>query len=344
MQILDDSSFKKQIKEAPAGGYLFFGAEDYLKNYSIRLASDTLCPDKTFAPFNEIKLDAVDFTPEKLIDAMLPFPMNAERKLIIIDGIDFNSYRGGELEALVSTLGALSEYDYNTVIFNCKAGGIDEGKSPKKLSSALNSLSSVLTLVRFDKCTPQRLIGWVEKHFLHEGVRAGRETIEFLINYCGTGMYKLSGETQKLSAYVLADGRGEVTTDDVRLVSSAETEYDTFALANSIMEGKSREALDILGYLKFKRVDPILISGEIFRVFCDLLMVKRLCEDGLSPEAIFAGRYMKSEYAAKLYSRAAKNISYEALKRKIGLCTDADRQIKTSVGDYSALEMLVCAD
>ncbi len=344
MLILDDSSFKKQIKEAPSQGYLFFGAEDYLKNYSIRLASDVLCPDKAFAPFNEIKLNAMDFTTDKLVDAMLPLPMNSERKLIIIDGIDFNSYRAGELDELVSALGALSEYDYNTVIFNCKAGGIDEGRSPKKLSNVLNSLSSVLTLVRFDKCTPQRLIGWVEKHFAHEGVIAKREAIEFLINYCGTGMYKLSGEIQKLSAYVLADGRGEVTTEDIRSVASAETEYDTFALANAIMDGKSREALDILGYLKFKRVDPILISGEIFKVFCDLVMVKRLCEDGLSPEAIAAGKYMKSEYSAKLYSRAAKNISYDTLNRKINLCTDADRQLKTSIGDYSALEMLICAD
>ena len=69
MDLLKDSDFRKELKSAPRTGYLFFGDEDYLKSFAIKQARDVICPDPTFAFFNEIHLDAMDFEAQKLIEA-----------------------------------------------------------------------------------------------------------------------------------------------------------------------------------------------------------------------------------------------------------------------------------
>ena len=62
MNILKESDFRKEIKTAPRAAYLFFGDEDYLKLSAVRLAREALCPDPSFSVFNEMRLDATDFT------------------------------------------------------------------------------------------------------------------------------------------------------------------------------------------------------------------------------------------------------------------------------------------
>ena len=77
VNILKESDFRKEIKTAPRTAYLFFGDEDYLKLSAVRLAREALCPDPSFSVFNEMRLDATDFTADRLVDALMPMPMMA---------------------------------------------------------------------------------------------------------------------------------------------------------------------------------------------------------------------------------------------------------------------------
>ena len=109
MEILKESDFRKEIKAAPRSGYLLFGEEDYLKSFAVKTAREVICPDETFAFFNVMKLDALDFTPAKLIDALMPMPMGADRKLVTVTGLNFNTMRPNETDALCAALEALKE-------------------------------------------------------------------------------------------------------------------------------------------------------------------------------------------------------------------------------------------
>ncbi len=340
---INDSDFRKQAKSGLGAGYLFYGDEDYLKLHASRMAQESVAPDPSFSLFNIIKLCYEDFTPEKLVDAMQPPPMMADRKLIILTGFDLTAMKASETDALCEALGALSEYDFNTVILNVAAGLIDEGYSVSKPSALLKKLGEYLQPVRFDRCTPGRLAVWANKHFEHNGASASDKVIDFFISYCGSSMMRLSNEIEKLCAYVLYEGRTQVTEEDVRTVCCADTEYDSFAFANAIMEGRAQDALSILDYMKFKRVDPLMIFGETSKTFCDLLLVKRLAQSGMSAADMAREKYM-NEYRAKIYLRSASRISVDTLYRKIALCEDTDRKIKLSSGGsgYAPLEMLIC--
>ena len=342
MEIIKEDQFRKQIKKGLSGAYLFFGDEDYMKSFALRSAREAICPDETFALFNEMKLDALDYSASALLDAIMPMPMMSEQKLITVNGLDINGLKQKELDELCEALESLKEYDYNVVIITVPAGLIDEGNLPKRPSSLLSRIGEFATPVLFEPVTGARLVSWVGKHFEHHGVKASPEVAAKLIAYSGRSMFTLSFETEKLSYYVLWNGRDTVTEADVLNVSIGEISTDAFTLANAILDGRNEDALTALGVMKFRRVEPLILLGEVSRVICDLISVKSLIEKGL-PTSEAASILKMNEYKARLYASGAASRSMKKLRRALELCSEADLSLKLSPTGYAPIEKLVCS-
>ena len=122
MNIITESDFRKRMKAGLSGGYLFFGDEDYLKQFDLDAARKLISPDETFSFFNDFRIDALDFTPEKLLDALMPLPMGAEQKIVTVTGLSMDAMKASEMEALCDALAALKEYDYNVCILSVPSG------------------------------------------------------------------------------------------------------------------------------------------------------------------------------------------------------------------------------
>ena len=342
MDILKEVDFRKELKSTPRTGYLFFGDEDYLKTFAVKQARELLCPDPSFAFFNEMKLDAVDFDPQKLLDALMPMPMMADRKLITLTGLNFNTMRQSDLDALCEVLSLLTEYDYNLLIVVASAESLAPGYLPKRPSAALKKLGEHLTPVHFERCTTAKLAAWVQKHFSHNGVTASDTFCMRFPEYCGHSMYLLANEIDKLSYYVLSHGRTDVTDEDMRLVCTSTDEYDAFAMTNAVMEGRPEEALAILADYRFRRVEPTIISAEISRTICDMLAVRTMTGEGTPATEIASVLDLKSEFKVKLYQKALRSVSEERLRRALDACLDVDRLLKNSPNGYDPLEKLIC--
>lgn len=341
--IIKEADFRRQIKTPCAGGYLLFGDEDYLKAHAVRTARQVICDDPSFAVFNDVRLDASDLTPDRLQNALMPPPMMADHKIVTVCGVDFTTLKQSDIEALCQVLEeGMEQYPFNLLLLSIPAGGIDVGYLPKRPSALLNRLGSCLTPVQFDRTTPQKLGAWIARHLEHNGVRADAAVCRALMETCGHDMFTLANETDKLSWYVLAHGRTEATEADVQHVCCAVTEYDAFAFANAVMEGRREDALHILAQLKFRRVEPIFILGEITRVFCDLLAVKAMMQDS-APTAQIASVLKMHEYKAGLYQRASAAITWERLRAAVTLCAEADAALKSSAQGYQPLERVICA-
>ena len=346
--ILKDADFRKQIKTAPAAGYLLFGEEDYLKDFMLREARGVLIPDESFACFNEVTLDSLTYSAEALRGALMPLPMMAERKLVVVRGLDFNAIKPHELDALCEVLAELPEYDYNTLIFSVASGAIDEGFLPKKPSKLLCRLSEYLTLVQFEQCTPAKLGGWCARHFAHNGAQAPPAVISALIEACGRDMLTLAAEIDKLSFYVLAHGRTDVTQKDIDAVSCRTVEYDTFAFSGALMERNAPRALEILSDLKARRVEPLIILGEIVTATSNMLMTLQLAASGATNAEIAKALKQATgkpvhEYAVSLYRQHAQRAGESAVRRMMEACLVADRELKLSPRGYEAIELLLCS-
>ena len=342
MELIKEDVFRKQLKKGLSGGYLFFGEEDYLKSFALGAAREALCPDPTFALFNDVRIDAMDYSAGALLDALMPPPMMSEAKLVTVSGLNISALRPGEVDDLCEALEALKQYDYNVLILSVPAGQIEEGTLPKRPSAILTRLADYLTPVYFEPISGARLVAWVGKHFQHHGVSAPPEVCSYLIEFCGKSMFTLSAETEKLAYYVLQNGRSSVTREDVATVSVAELSADSFALANAILDGRYEDAMHALSVMKFRRVEPVMILSEVSRVICDLVAVKALQEQGL-PNGEVAATLKMNEYKARLYGNGASGKSMKRLRRAVELCAEADLALKLSPQGYIAIERLVCS-
>lgn len=341
--IITEAEYRKQIAHTAGRAFLFFGEEDYLKKVAVRLTREALCPDPAFAVFNDVTLDALDFTSDKLLDAMTPPPMMADTRLIVLRGLDFTGMKQQEIEDLIEVLAALPEYDYNTVLITVAAGLIDEGRLPKKPGTVLKKLAVVLTPVRFAASTDAKLTAWVGRHFSHCGVTAEPAVCAMLVDYCGRSMFVLAGEIEKLAYYALQNGRSTVTSDDVTQVAAPVAAPDAFALSNAVLAGRNAEALDALGVMKFQRIEPTFVLGEIARTFGDMQNARGLLDAGKNTAEIAALLHLH-EYKAGLLVRAVSGTTAARISRALALTAEADAALKRlGSADYAPIEQLICA-
>ncbi|MBE6652201.1 MAG: DNA polymerase III subunit delta [Ruminococcaceae bacterium] len=343
LNILKEADFRKELKAAATGGYLFFGEEDYMKSASIRMARQSVAEaDPTMAAFDDIRLDGLDFTPAALLDAMSVPPMGGSRKVITITGMNFNALRAADLDKLCEALAEIPSYPYNLVIFSAAADALDGGNLPKKPSELLTTLGEYLRPVYFERNTPAKLAGWVQKHYLHNGVQADPSVCQFTVEYCGRNMFTLSGEIDKVSFYVRAKGRDTATEADIRTAAIPAMEYDAFAFTNAIMERRRGDALDILADLKLRRVEPLYILSEVSRVVCDLMAIRTMADGGHTSAEIGSSLKMH-EYRVGLYMKQARKADLALLRGAVTACQAADRALKRSAGDgYGIIERLIC--
>jgi DNA polymerase-3 subunit delta len=203
-------------------------------------------------------------------------------------------------------------------------------------------LGEHLQPVNFERIAPARLAGWVQKHFLHDGVEAAPAVCTFMVSWCGRDMHQLASEVQKVAFYVRANGRTEVTESDIRTAAVSAMEYDSFAFANAVMEWRREEALRILQDLKFRRVEPLFILSEVSRTMCDLLSVSALLAQGSTAGEIAQHLHMH-EYKAKLYVNRARTLDAARLRVAVEACDQADKAMKLSPKGYDILERLICS-
>ncbi len=342
MEIIREDVFRKQLKKGLSGGYLFYGDEDYLKGFALRAAREDFCSDPTFSLFNHVEIDALDYSPDALLDALMPLPMMADKKLITLTGLNLSRFRSEEMDALFDTLAALKEYDYNVLILSVPAGQLDEG-SPKKPSALLTKFAEYLTPVHFAPVVGARLCAWVGKHFTHHGVTASPDVCSFLIEYSGSSMHILAAETEKLSYYVLSQGRQSVTREDVEKVSVAELDADTYALTNAVLDGDYEKAFRALEVMRFRRIEPVIVLSQVSKTLCELCWIKALQKEGLGATEISA--VLKSqripEFKVRLYLSSVASKSEKKLRRAMELCMEADRTLKLSPQGYQAIERLI---
>ncbi len=337
------NELKTALKEGNlAGIYIFCGEENFLKRHYMREMRAALLPDPTFDAFNRMVLEGekVDFF--SLSEAVKAPPMMAEHKLVEWHLADFNAMREGDFEKLNNLSEEIKDYPETVVVFSVDADRMDVGTLPKRPSKLYKTVSELASVVCFEKSGEAALASWINRHFTHEGVTAAPATVRALLAQSGTSMDTLSGEIDKLCAYVKANGRTEITEEDVREIACRVSESEAFGLSNAILDGDAAAAYTCLADLRGRRVDPILAIGSVIKIFNDMLTVALAAADGGKPKDIAAALKMH-EFKVSLYLRAAARRDIAAIADALTLCRRADAATKSGegVGGYLALEYLI---
>lgn len=343
-EMITDAAFRKRLEKDVTGGYLFFGDEDYLKAHALKVARAAACPDQSMAVFNDINVDctATDSFIDRLWGAISAAPMMADTKLVTMTGLNVNDLKASDLDSLCAAIASIEEFDFNLLIISVPAGMLDEGYLPKRPSPALSKLSEHLTPVRFPKVEAAKLSSWIVRHLEHNGVRAESGVPAAMIERCGSDMFTLSGEADKLAFYALSQGRDTVTLADVPHVTCPNDEFDSFALSTAVADGNAARALDVLALMKARKIEPVIVMSELSKTLGDMLAVKMLLGARKSPSEIASALKFKSEYQVKMIINRVRDVSVNYLRSAVDACSEADAALKLSPTGYLEIEKLVC--
>ena len=344
-EIITEQAFRTQLEKSPVGGFLFFGEEDYLKAYALKQAKSIVSPDPSLAIFNDINVDCSTggVNGDAFFAAVAAAPMMADVKLVTLNGLSVNDMKAEELDRFIDSLELLDEYDFNLLIVSVPSGMIDEGRLPKAPSSALKKLGEKLTPVHFPRVPDAKLSSWIVRHFAHRGIAVREGIPAAILEYCGRNMYSLANEIDKLSFYALSKGRKEVLREDIELVACPSDEISAFALSSAITDGNTDLALRILGIMKSKHVDPLIILGELSRAIGDLVAVKKMTDAGNSIDDMLPIMRPMTDFKIRAYQAKVRDMPLEKLEEALELCTEADLAQKQSMSGYIAIEKLICS-
>ncbi len=340
--IIKEADFRREIKGEARTCYFFFGEEDYLKNAALKQARAALGGDPAFDIFNYVIIDGREYTADKLLDALAPPPMMADRKLVILQNLDLMGIKQSDFTELCQVLTSLEDYDYNTLIITTAADGFAPGNLPKRPSAQLSALAELAVPVQFERSTPAKLAAWAQKHYASHGASASAQVAQYTVDLCGRDMFALVSEIDKVACYALSQGRTEVTQSDVELVATPATEYGAFAFANAITEGRRADALQILDDMKFRRIEPMIILGEVIAIYSELLSVKTLSDKGYSASEISAELKM-NEYKLARYLKSMRSTPTARVYAAVRAAALADIELKSGAKGYAPLEKLICS-
>ena len=330
------------LKRGEIGGpYLFCGAEDYLRTrYTEMLRNAVLAPGDTL---NRIVLDGESLAPDALCDALSDaaeaFPVMADRKLIEVRGIALDGMAEGIRETLHSLLASLVGDELNVVVLDLSVTEFDPGdeRHPAKLFS---EWKDAVTPVVFPRQTDPKLAKWLAQHFRASGVAASPEVCGALMDVAGHDMYTLAAESDKLSAFVLSQGRTELTAEDIALAAVETKEIDPFDLTDAILSGDGDRAMYILSEKQLRKEPPERVLADISGVVRGMLTCALLRDEG-DPPAVIAKKTGIHEYRVGLLLSGKSGRDPERLRRALTLCYAADKKLKTtSLPPYVLLERL----
>ncbi len=338
---MEINELKARLKSGEISGwYLFAGEEDYLKKYYLSSLRAAAITDEVFATFNHSVYDGADIDFASVAEDIKSPPMMGDYKLIEWKFADLDSLKEGERAALESLFEIKDEYPYAIFAIMATQDGFDVGtkKRPSKLASRL---AKGFDVVVFDKSTDSQLLAWLKKHFDAEGIAVTAQTLNALIFRSGHSMEILNNEVSKLAAYIKANGRRELTLQDVESIASPSSECDAFELSNAIIEKNVDKAFFALSDLKQRRVEPFSILAMLERTYADLTSVALLLAEGKGAADI-EGIMKFHPYKTKLYISAAKRLGAERIAESLSELCRLDAASKSGgVSGYGAIEMFI---
>ena len=335
------TELKNKIKSgALAGWYILAGEEDYLKKHYLSEIRSHVLTCEGFEMFNHALFEGADMELGTLKEALSAPPMMSEYKLVEWKYANLDAMKESERSTLLDI--AEQREDYPEVIFviMTSSDGFDLGR-PNKPSRLAKSLSEHFDIINFEKSTDAQLLGWMKKHFDAEGVSVDAPTLQAMLFRVGRSMESLNNEINKLCAYVKQNRRESAVLDDVELICSANTESDAFALGNAVIEKNAKAAFIALDDLKSRRVDPSQTVAMLERVYCDLVSVSLLIDEGKNGADI--ERVMKFHpYKTKLYMASVKKTSTRALADALSKLGQLDAASKSGgLTGYTAIEIFI---
>lgn len=320
-----------QLKKDLSGGtigncYIFYGEEDYLRDYYLETIRKKLIP-QGMESFNFHTFQGKELDPHDLADAVDAFPMMCERTLILVYDYDLykSESRRNALEPMFADLP-----DYVCLIFvydlmEYKSGGNTRlGKLVKKTA----------TVVNFQPQSQSDLNAWVRRRFKSYGKDIDNSMAEYLTFLCGGLMTGLQSEIDKVANYTSGSA---ITRSDIDAVADPVLDARVFQMTDAISARDFKRAAEILSDLYLMNTEPIMILAVLGRQLRQIWSARLVLENRLGQSDLAALWEMKSSWQARKLMDAARCFDLRWCRQAVTLCAETDLMMKSSGLDSEEL-------
>ncbi|MBQ7885586.1 MAG: DNA polymerase III subunit delta [Clostridia bacterium] len=330
---MDQWAFFDELKAGKVQNvYLFYGPEAYIRKSALAaLEKKVLMPG--LESMNRTVMSAP--SAQMIIENCETLPMMSDYRLIIVQ--DCALLTSGKAKDETQDSEMLAAYlprvpETTCLVFDL-GNGIDKRK---KLSKALMALPGA---VSFDALDDMQLARWIGQQLRPLGKRMDRSACDALAFTSGRDLTMLSGELLKLAAYV--GERDVITPEDIEQIATHTAECTVFAMVDALSAGKAKEAFELLGALLCAGEQRIGILAMITRHYRQMMHLRAM-QDERQQQGQMAKALGVPPFALARLSRQVGKRSYEALKKSVELCVQADYDIKRgALREDAALDRLM---
>ena len=317
-----DEFFQSLKAGRVSGLYLFEGEEEHIKRSALQQLEKVL-PLGAFPDMNQTVLKDPDAN--QLIAAAETLPFMADRRMVVVSesGMLAGKARDYDEAASAERLKTyLPELPDTTALVFYVRGAADKRK---KLYQTIKKCGCV---VSFDRLDSKQLQSYIARAMKKAGLSITAEACDQLVYSVGDDLTTVLSEIEKLIAY--CDGRSEVTGADIRAVCTARTEYRIFELAQTVLQGRSKQAFAMLRAMLVDGEQPLMLLALLSRQCRQVYDAKLYLDQGMQQAAI-AGRLGIPPFAVRQLVPLTRLYSPEALADMTRYCAQVEFEVKAGL-------------
>lgn len=327
MKTLTRTELDRSLREGTRPLYLLLGPEIYLRRVAAQTITETALSRTMLREFNESAFSLLSDPVQSAVAAAEQLPMMSEMRVVRIR--DFARLREADEDVLIRYLNNPSP----TTVMIFIADDLDKRKKSSKV------LLDTCTVVEFSPLKDAEAKAWAKSRLKELKVSADDQVFSELIRLVGTDVQTLANELEKLASAAAATDR--ITLDHIDELIGRSRELSNFELADHLMAGNRKKALETLHRLLEDGAEPVMLVGLIAGNYHRLALGKHLLARGGREEVfrnISLPPFKRDSYISTLQRSTAAKIA-----RGIQLTAATDLAIKTSQATPRLqLEMLVC--
>ena len=316
-----------------ASVYLFTGPEEYVKREALEALKAKLLPPG-LETLNDTTLEGV--TAQQITDAAETMPMMCPRRIVTVrDWAPLLQAKSKNEDAEVAWMQKWLENppDSCALVFYMR----QEPDGRKKMTGLLKKKAEV---VSFDPLSDAELARWCAGRLKPQGKRIDAKALSSLTYMAGRELTRLSGELDKLAAY-LGDGRDVISEADVADIVTPSLEYNIFELLNCLLAGDMKKGQETVNSLLQGGQNAMGLLAMLTRQIRQLTHMKCALDDGKPIQAVQEQLKMHP-YAARQTARQCARLSSNWLTALYEACVASDYAVKSGrLRDRDALDALI---
>jgi DNA polymerase III delta subunit len=325
---MDHGAFVKLVERGDLPPVLLLaGPEPLLLDDALARVTRALFPEGADATLSREVLEAREAGAEAIARSALTMPFLAPRRLVAVRGAEGLGPK--QAEPLVAYVAAPNPATVLLFLVEQDLPG----------SHWLARAVPAAGVVSLPRPVGRAVVSWLRARAAADGLELGEDAASLLVQLVGDDLTTLCGEVEKAAVAGGAQNR-RVTVNEVRAVVGEHRLRHVFDLTRALERRDRAGALAVLGQLLNAGEEPLALLGMIVRETRAVWQASDALRRGRPADEI--GRALRRPPAGvAAVMTLAQSTPAEAARRRLELCWDVERRLKSGGAPRAELALLV---